>query len=116
MISKNASRDVELNYRLSFARVTAVKLRMLWRKAEVPLIWKLQVLVFSSVVISQLLYALDSLHITKTNFRKLDAFHQRGLRYVLNILPPHIPKVSNENILKMANTICHNQKYLFLPT
>ena len=64
-------------------------------------IWKLQV--YNAVVISQLIYAFDSLHLTDTCKRKLDAFHMRGLRYVFDIPPAFISKISNKKVLEMAN-------------
>ena len=64
-------------------------------------IWKLQV--YNAVVVSQLIYAFDSLHLTDTCKRKLDAFHMRGLRYVFDISPAFVSKIFNKKVLEMAN-------------
>ena len=55
------------------------------------------------MVVSQLIYAFDSLHLTDTRKRKLDAFHMRGLRYVFDIPPAFVSKISNKKALEMAN-------------
>ena len=101
IITKKASRETDLENRLSIARATAIKLRTFWRKVEVSRIWKLQV--YNAVVISQLIYAFDSLHLTDTCKRKLDAFHMRGLRYVFDIPPAFISKISNKKVFEIAN-------------
>ena len=93
IITKKANREIDLENRLSIARATAIKLRTFWRKVEVSRIWKLQV--YNAVVISQLIYAFDSLHLTDTCKRKLDAFHMRGLRYVFGIPPAFVSQISN---------------------
>ena len=64
-------------------------------------IWKLQV--YNAIVVSQLIYAFDSLHLTDTCKRKLDAFHMRGLRYVFDVPPAFVSKISNKKVLEMAN-------------
>ena len=94
IIDELARREPELEQRLSMAKDAASKLRKFWRQAEVPKIWKFQV--FNAMVISQLTYALESLHLTETCFKKIDAFHMRGLRYVFDIKPAYISRVSNE--------------------
>ena len=101
IIDEKASREYEIELRLSNARDTAIKLRKFWRRAAVPKIWKLQI--FNAMVISQLIYALESLHLTETCFKKLDAFHMRGLRYVFDIKPAYVSRVSNEELLEIAN-------------
>ena len=41
--------------------------------------------------------------IAETYFRKLDAFHMRGLRYVFGLPPAYISRISNEEVIEMAN-------------
>ena len=101
IITKKANRETDLENRLSIARATATKLRTFWRKVKVSKIWKLQV--YNAIVVSQLIYAFDSLHLTDTCKRKLDAFHMRGLRYVFDVLPAFVSKISNKKVLEMAN-------------
>ena len=57
------------------------------------------------MVLSQLTYALDSLHLTETCFKKIDAFHMRGLRYVFDIPPAYVSRISNEELMMMANDL-----------
>ena len=103
IVDEQAKREYELEQRLSNAKDAAIKLRKFWRQAEVPKIWKLQV--FNAMVISQVTYALESLHLTETCLKKIDAFHMRGLRYVFDVKLAYISRVSNEEVIEMANDL-----------
>ena len=57
------------------------------------------------MVVSQLTYAMESLHLTGTSYKKIDAFHMRGLRYVFDVKPAYISRISNEEVIQMANDL-----------
>ena len=54
---------------------------MLWRQANCPIKWKLQV--YQAVIVTKLLYGLETVHLTEANKNKINAFQIRGLRQIL---------------------------------
>ena len=82
-ITKKVSRTTEINNRLGKAVRVACRLNTFWGKTKAETIWKLRV--FNAIVLSMLTYGLETMHLTDTMCRQLDAFHVRGLRAILNI-------------------------------
>ena len=62
IITPNASRNAEISARMGKAFATCQNLKTFLRKTHAPLSWKIRV--YSAIIISQLVYGLDSLNIT----------------------------------------------------
>ena len=68
--------------------------------------WKLPV--YNAIIISQLVYGLNSLNITPTIKSRLNAFYMRGLRYILNIENSYYSHISNEEAIEQMNLHLNN--------
>ena len=100
-ISKNANIKEEISMRLMKANAVWHKLKIFWRKTKCTTSWKIQV--YDAVVKSTLLYGLETLHITKAQLSRLNTFHLKGLRHLLNIQHTFINRSNtNEFIWKQA--------------
>ena len=78
------------------------KLELFWKKAQTTLKWKLNV--YNAVVVTKLIYGLETLQFTEAQGRVLDTFQQRGLRKILNIPPTYIDRShTNADVLRIAN-------------
>ena len=66
-----------------------------------PTYWKLQV--YNAVIIAQLIYGMNTMHMTESALKRLDAFHFKGLRHILNIEHAYFSIISNEQILEKVN-------------
>ena len=100
-ITATASREAEISSRMTKALATCQKLKIFWRKTNASIAWKIQV--YNAVIISQLVYGLNTLNITPAIKARLDAFHMRGLRYILNIDHSYYSHVTNEEVINKMN-------------
>ena len=55
------------------------------------------------MIIAQLTYGLSTLNITPSIYDKLNAFHMRGLTYILNVEHSYYSHISNEEVIDRAN-------------
>ena len=101
VVTGNGNQHAEVQARISAATVTWKRLQTFWRKAPVTVKWKIRV--YDSVILSKLVYGLNSLSLTDTDKRKLYAFHMKGLRKILSIPHAYISRVTNEQVLASAN-------------
>ena len=102
-ITSKADREIEVFARLSKALNTASILNFFWKKTNASLKWKLQI--YNAIIISQISYGLDVMHLTESLYSKLDAFHYRGLRIVLGISHSYWSRVSNNRVFERANIV-----------
>ena len=59
---------------------------------------------YQAVIVSKLVYGLETLQFTEAQGRQLDTFQQRGLRKILGIAPTFIDRTNtNEDVLQIAN-------------
>ena len=79
----NGDQKCEVKTRIAAAWLTVMKLDLFWRKAPVTLKWKLRVL--DAVIHSKVLYGMESLVISQSDYDKIDAFQNRIFRQILNI-------------------------------
>jgi len=100
-ITTQASRNAEISNRMSKALGTCKKLKIFWRKNNADIGWKIQV--YNAIIISQLIYGLNTLNITPAIKNRLNAFHMRGLRYILNIDHSYYSHISNEEVINRMN-------------
>ena len=61
--------------------------------------------IYMAVVVSKVLYSLDSLWLLQSDLRRLDAFHCRSLRKVLRIPCSYVSRISNEIVLENAGSM-----------
>ena len=73
----------EVSQRIQDTKRTWLRLDLLWKDRSTHPKWKL--LVYDAVIRSKLLYSLETIHLTDSLRKKLDAFHLRGLRKILRI-------------------------------
>ena len=60
------------------------------------------------MVISQLVYGLETMYLNEGIIKRLDAFHMRGIRHILGIEHAYWSRASNEEIIMRANWILEN--------
>ncbi len=60
---------------------------------------------YNGIVIAQLTYGLNSLNITPAIYNRLNAFHMRGLRYMLKIDHSYYSHETNESVTQKANLV-----------
>ena len=109
-LTNTASRNEELNNRISKALTTCNKLKTFWYKTKCSHKWKLQV--YNAIIVSQLTYGLSTVQLTPTMLAKLDAFQMRGLRYILKIEHSFYSHVTNEEVYEKANIALNKGKDL----
>ncbi len=78
ILTKNGDAATEVSARIRVAGSTAKKLKVFWNNTSCSKKWK--ALVYNAVVISQLIYGLETLPLTNNLLNKLDAFQMRGFR------------------------------------
>lgn len=106
VVNDKASRNDEINNRLSKALTTCGKLKEFLKKTKCPIKWKYQV--YNAIIVSQLLYGLNTINITEAVFKRLDAFQARGLRHILNIEHSFYSNISNEEVFNRINLAINN--------
>ena len=102
-LTSDSSRNAEISARMSKALATCHKLKIFWRKTDADKSWKM--LVYNAIIISQLTYGLNTLNITPGIKARLNAFHMRGLRYMLNIDHSYYSHISNDEVIERANKV-----------
>ena len=63
--------------------------------------WKIRVL--DAVIVSKLLYGLESVPFTEQDCNRLDAFQYRGLRNIRHIKHPYWSHIKNKDALGLSN-------------
>ena len=99
---KNLNRR-EVEERISKALSVCNKLKPFLKKANCKKTWKIQV--YNAVIISKLIYELETMYLNDSLIKRLDAFHMRGLRHILGIEHAYWSRTSNEEIIEKANEI-----------
>ncbi len=97
-ITERALKSAELHTRLTKALTTAYKLKEFWKGCNAPLKWKLQV--YNAVIVSQLIYGLNTIHLTDSCLQSLDTFQLRGLRQILRIEAAFYSDISHNKVLE----------------
>jgi hypothetical protein len=108
IITKTAYPQDEIKNRVNIAMATINKLFIFWKDSNATVAWKIQV--FNAVIVSQLLYALDSVYVSPAMETRLDAVHIATLRKILKIEHAYISHITNEEILIEANLIKQKDK------
>ena len=105
--TKNLNK-AEVDKRVNKALSTCNKLKVFLKKAKCNKRWKLQV--YNAVVISQLVYGLETMYLNDSLIKRPDAFHIRGIRHILGIEHAYWSRTSNLEIMEKANAILNAGK------
>ena len=97
MLSDSGGHDVELNRRLAIAAQEFRSLARIWKHCNITTSRKLEV--YGSHVISKLVYGLQTMWLSKRQRIKLDGFHCKHLRKILNIPHSFISRIPNKTVL-----------------
>jgi hypothetical protein len=101
-INKKIDPKHEIKARISATMPTLKKLDIFWRKTNCSTKWKL--IVYNAVIVSKLLYGLETIEPSNSTAKLLDTFQLRGLRKILNLKTTFIERGNtNENIFIWAN-------------
>ena len=93
----------ELNRRLGAAWREFSKMSRLWKHTNLNRERKIQI--FNAVILTRLLYSLSSAWLNVAELRRLDGFHCRCLRVILNIKVAFISRVSNAAVLQASDQL-----------
>ena len=71
-------------------------------------------MIYNEIIIAQLTYGLDVMHIIETILCTLNAFHLKGLRIILGIEHSYDSRVANQEVLRKANIVLNRGQDLEL--
>ena len=91
----------ELGRKLGASWAEFCKLRSVWNHSTLNT--KRKVEIFNAVIVSRLLYGLQAAWVNVAEQRRLNGFHARCLRSICHVKPSFVSRVSNADVLKMAN-------------
>ena len=82
-ITQSGDAKTEVEARIAIAAQTMRKLKDFWNKTNCTRKWK--AMIFNAIIISQLIYGLETLPLNENLVNKLDAFQMKGFRKILKI-------------------------------
>ena len=97
-IAANGNVDSELARRLGMARADFDKIHQVWSHTRLTKWKKYQI--YTTCVVSRLLYGLQITWLGKAARQRLDGFHARCVRKILGVQPAYWSRVSNETVFK----------------
>ena len=97
MLSSDGNDTNEISKRIGMAREAFSMLKRYWSHASLSRHRKFEIYV--AIVLSKLLYGLESVVLKVHDIRKLNGFHASCCRRLLNIQPAFISRVSNSFVL-----------------
>ena len=102
-ITTGAGRWSELNNRMNIALRTCNKLKDFWYERHCSYKWNLHV--YNALIIAQISYGMNTVHLTQAMLNRLDAFQMKGLRYILKIEHAYYSGVSNQEVYDKINIV-----------
>ena len=96
-ITSTTSRNTEMSSRMSTTLGTSKQLQVFWRKTHEAIGWTVQV--YNAIIISQLIYGINTLNTTPEIKDILNAFHMCDLRYILDIDHRYNSHMSNKAVI-----------------
>ena len=93
----------ELSRKLAAAWSDFQKLRRLWNHTSLPKARK--ICIFQAVIVSRLMYGLNSAWLNVAELRRLNGFQSRCLRVIQRIPPSFISHVSNKKVLQETGQV-----------
>ena len=107
ILNEAADNTNEIKSRIGETVGMANKLQLFWSKANTTIKWKLRVL--DAVLLSKLMYGLDTMQLTKNELQKLDSFQMKMLRRILSVPPTFVDRQwTNQKVL---DTLLHRYAY-----
>ena len=101
-ISKTVDPKLELKSRIANTMTVLRKLDIFWNKTNCSTYWK--IIVFNAVIISKLLYGLETIEPTEHVANMLNTFQLKGLRKILKLKTTFIDRNNtNEFVYNLAN-------------
>ena len=101
---RKSNQMVEINNNIKEAMITLKKMEVFWKEA--PCSQKLKINVYYAVIVSKLVYGLESLQMTDKQMEKFDTFLYRGLRKILKVPSTYIDRMyTNKWLIDKANEI-----------
>ena len=76
-------------------------MKALWNKSICSKKWK--ILIYNAIVISQLIYGLETIPMNQNQITRLNAFQMKGFRKILKIHHPFYSRVSNDDVWQRIN-------------
>ena len=61
--------------------------------------------IYNALVISQLVYGLETMYLNESLLKRLDAFQMKGIRHILGIEHAYWSRCSNEKLVERANKV-----------
>ena len=100
---------IEVQERIKQSAITWKRLDLLWKIGKCSTKTKLQY--WNAVIKTKLTYALETVHLTKGQLRKLDTFQLKGLRQILKMHTTYIErKNTNREVRKRAADCLYSGK------
>jgi ribosomal 50S subunit-associated protein YjgA (DUF615 family) len=99
---------LELRRKIGRTWTLAKQLKSVYRKARISNKWKMQTA--TAMLDSVMMYALESVYLTPAARRKLNGTQMALYRYVLNIKPPHISRISNATVWQKVKNAMPTKK------
>ena len=98
-LTKDVQPKVEIQNRIGMAMEAVRSLEGLWKHTSCSVKWKINV--YNAVVVSKLLYGLETVQMPPSVMKQLDVFQMRGLRKILGMQPSYIDRSnSNEEVFR----------------
>ena len=97
LLTEKAQPQLELQDRIKQATITWKRLNILWKIGKCST--KTKLLYWNAVIKTKLTYALETMHLTKTQLQKLDTFQLKGLRQILKM---HTTFIERDNTNKQV--------------
>jgi len=96
--------QVEIRRKISMTMPVLKKLDIFWNKTKCCNAWKIQVL--NAVIVSKLIYGLETIEPTEGVANMLNAFHLRGLRKILGMKTTFVDRANtNERVYMGAQNV-----------
>ena len=103
-INRTVNIKHEVFNKMSDVRRTWFKLDSYWKASQASKKWKL--IIFDAIIRSKLLYGLETVHLTQSMSKTLDAFQMRGLRKILKRPSTFVDRrYTNQRILDEATSL-----------
>ena len=97
-----ANSVAEVSSRISVTLSTLKTLELFWRQANCTTTWEIQV--FNAVILSKLLYGLETLQFTEKSLNRINTIHAKGFRRTFDVPSTYIDRAySNHELFNMAN-------------
>ena len=108
LLTETSQPLLEVRDSIKQSAITWKRLDLLWKICKCSTKTKLQY--WNAVIKTKLTYALETMHLTKTQLRKLDTFQLKGLRKILKMHTTYIDRANtNKEVRKRAASALYPQ-------